>query len=131
VALEFTIAQIIEKTVWFYTLRMFQDDFFRRSQKFRIRKANTHYPKNVINKINNPNILQNGLPFFLRIFLNDFVFFSAAIERHVKVKLLVSDWDHTRPSIRNYVRSLTSLDKIDGKVSVEGKLFKVPAARQN
>jgi hypothetical protein len=109
---------------------MFQDDFLRRSQKFRIRKANTHYPKNVINKTNNPNILQNGLPiclpFFLRIFQNDFVFFSAAIERHVQVKLLVSDWDHTRPSIRNYVRSLTSLDKIDGKVSVEGKLFKVP-----
>jgi hypothetical protein len=93
---------------------------------FMLSLANTHYPKIFINKTNNPNILQNSLPFFLRIFLNDFVFFSAAIERHVKVKLLVSDWDHTRPSIRNYVRSLTSLDKIDGKVSVEGKLFKVP-----
>jgi len=50
---------------------------------------------------------------------------TAAIERKVEVKLLVSDWAHTRPSIRNYVRSLTSLNKADGKVSVEGKMFKV------
>ena len=41
------------------------------------------------------------------------------------MKLLVSDWDHSRPSIRNYVKSLASLNLIDEKVSVEAKMFKV------
>ncbi len=50
---------------------------------------------------------------------------SAALERNVKVKLLLSDWDHSRPSIRNYAKSLTSLDQIDAKVSVQAKMFKV------
>ena len=43
----------------------------------------------------------------------------------MEVKLLVSDWDHSRPSIRNYLKSLASLNHVDGKVSVEGKMFKV------
>ena len=46
----------------------------------------------------------------------------------MKVKLLFSLWDHTRPDLRKYLKSLTDLNGLNhGKVSVEGRLFKVPA----
>ena len=41
---------------------------------------------------------------------------------------MLSLWDHTRPDLHKYLKSLTDLDGLNrGKVSVEGRLFKVPA----
>ena len=37
---------------------------------------------------------------------------SAAIERKVKVELLLSDWDHTIPSMLYYLRSLQALNGV-------------------
>ena len=52
--------------------------------------------------------------------------FLAAIERGVRVKLLLSHWDHTRKDMFKHLKSITDLDGMNrGKVSIEGKLFKV------
>ena len=51
---------------------------------------------------------------------------QAALERHVRVRLLTSEWAHTRPDMRNFLRSLSALNGArGGKVSVETKMFKV------
>ena len=55
-------------------------------------------------------------------------FSSAAIERKVAVKLLFSLWKHSPADLFSYLNSLTGLNGTqNGKVSVEGRLFKVPA----
>ncbi len=52
----------------------------------------------------------------------------AAVERGVRVRLLLSKWQHSRPDMRRYLRSLTALDGAQrGRVSVEGRMFEVPA----
>eukprot|EP00088_Acartia_fossae_P004470 TRINITY_DN11916_c0_g1_i12.p1 TRINITY_DN11916_c0_g1~~TRINITY_DN11916_c0_g1_i12.p1 ORF type:complete len:505 (-),score=109.62 TRINITY_DN11916_c0_g1_i12:929-2443(-) len=51
----------------------------------------------------------------------------AAIERKVRVELLMSEWAHTRPSMFKYLKSLQDLNKIDSHVHIKVKLFKVPA----
>lgn len=51
----------------------------------------------------------------------------AAIERKVRVELLMSEWAHTRPSMVKYLKSLQDLDGLDSHVHIKVKLFKVPA----
>ena len=51
-------------------------------------------------------------------------FFPAAIERGVEVRMLLSNWTHTRSNEKNYLASLTALNQSD--VSIEGKWFTVP-----
>jgi len=51
----------------------------------------------------------------------------AAIERGVRVELLMSKWDHTRPSMYKYLQSLQDLDDLGPHVHIKVKLFKVPA----
>jgi len=52
---------------------------------------------------------------------------EAAISRGVKVRLLASHWDHTRPSMIRYMASLASLSGDDPHVDIQVKLFTVPA----
>lgn len=52
---------------------------------------------------------------------------KAIVERGVSVKLLLSNWTHTRPEMRNYLLSLTQLNGVHHNATVEGKMFKVPA----
>ncbi|KAL0281226.1 UNVERIFIED_CONTAM: hypothetical protein PYX00_002277 [Menopon gallinae] len=49
----------------------------------------------------------------------------AVIERGVNVKILISHWRSTRPMIFKFMNSLRSLDRVNGKVRVETKKFKV------
>ncbi len=52
----------------------------------------------------------------------------AAVERGVRVRLLFSEWAHTKPDMLRYLRSLRELNGTGhGRVRIEGKLFKVPA----
>ena len=43
----------------------------------------------------------------------------AAIERKVRVELLMSEWAHTRPSMVKYLKSLQDLDGLDSHVHVK------------
>jgi len=52
---------------------------------------------------------------------------TAAINKGVKVRLLVSNWAHTRPSIHRYLKSLTSLTGDDPNVDIQVKMFTVPS----
>lgn len=44
---------------------------------------------------------------------------AAAIDRHVKIKLLVSKWNHTRNSMNYFLRSLSSLSKAYRNVDIQ------------
>lgn len=44
---------------------------------------------------------------------------TAAIENKIKVKLLISWWNHSRPSEDYFLRSLASVDKAYPRVSIE------------
>lgn len=48
------------------------------------------------------------------------------MERHVHVRLLVSEWAHSLPDLARFVLSLTALNGGNqGRVRVEGKMFQV------
>jgi len=51
----------------------------------------------------------------------------AAINRGVRVRLLTSQWAHTRPAIARFLRSLADLSGSNPKVDIQVKLFTVPA----
>jgi len=52
----------------------------------------------------------------------------AAINRGVSVRLLMSKWDHTRPSMIRYLKSLTSLSGTSSpKVDIQARTFTVPS----
>lgn len=44
---------------------------------------------------------------------------AAAIEHHVKVKMLISYWNHSRPSEDKFLKSLASLNEAYPRVSIE------------
>ena len=50
--------------------------------------------------------------------------FLAAIERGVDVRLLLSNWTHTRPTMIKYLESLTVIS--DKNISIRGRYFTVP-----
>ena len=52
---------------------------------------------------------------------------EAAIERKVQVRLLISLWNHTRPDMFYYLRSLSALNGVLPGVQIEVRLFQVPA----
>ena len=52
---------------------------------------------------------------------------AAALERGVRVRLLASHWDHTRPAMVRFLRSLADLDGDNPRVDIQVKLFTVPA----
>jgi len=55
-----------------------------------------------------------------------FLYFLAALERGVQVRLLLSDWPHSRQDMWRYLKSLTDLNGSQrGHVKIEGKKFKV------
>ena len=59
-----------------------------------------------------------------------FVFsFTAYIERGVEVKLLFSYWDHTKPDMQFFMKSLMALTGLHRSHNnkIEAKFFKVPA----
>lgn len=43
----------------------------------------------------------------------------AVVERGVYVRLLVSNWDHTRPMQMNFLRSLTAISKFNKKSMID------------
>jgi len=51
----------------------------------------------------------------------------AAIERGIEVRLLLSNWTHTRSNMKNYLRSLTSINQPKQQITVQGRFFTVPA----
>jgi len=51
----------------------------------------------------------------------------AAIERGVRVELLMSEWAHTRQSMFKYLKSLQDLNGISSHVNIKVKMFKVPS----
>ncbi|KAF7278284.1 hypothetical protein GWI33_008637 [Rhynchophorus ferrugineus] len=55
---------------------------------------------------------------------------TAAIEHNIKVKLLISKWNHSRPSEDNFLKSIASIDKLYPRVSIEVRRFVVPANKQ-
>lgn len=52
---------------------------------------------------------------------------AAAIEHKIEVKLLISKWNHSRPSEDYFLRSLADLTRSYRKVSIEVRRFIVPA----
>ncbi|CAG9822670.1 unnamed protein product [Phaedon cochleariae] len=52
---------------------------------------------------------------------------AAAIEHRVRVRLLISLWNHSRPAEDNFLRSLASVDGAYPGVSIEVRRFIVPA----
>lgn len=52
---------------------------------------------------------------------------SAAIDRHVKVRLLISNWNHTRKAAQYFLRSLIDINGAYRGVVVEVKWFEVPS----
>ncbi|PNF33342.1 Phospholipase D3 [Cryptotermes secundus] len=52
---------------------------------------------------------------------------SAAIDRHVKVRLLISNWNHTRKAAQYFLRSLIDINGAYRGVVVEVKWFRVPS----
>lgn len=54
---------------------------------------------------------------------------TAAIENKVKVRLLISYWNHSRPSEDNFLRSLASVNNAYRGVSIEVRRFIVPASK--
>ncbi|XP_025837185.1 phospholipase D3 isoform X3 [Agrilus planipennis] len=51
----------------------------------------------------------------------------AAIEHSVKVRLLISLWNHTKSSEDHFLKSLVALNNVHSKVSIEVGYFVVPA----
>lgn len=52
---------------------------------------------------------------------------KAAIERGVEVRMLISHWDHTRPNIKNYLKSLQDLSGAYKRTNITVKMFTVPS----
>jgi len=52
---------------------------------------------------------------------------AAAINRGISVRLLISHWAHTRPSITRYLNSLSSLSGTHPNVDIQVKMFTVPS----
>lgn len=52
---------------------------------------------------------------------------SAALDRGVDVRLLIALWDHTKNSTFKFLKSLQDLNEVYPNVSIEVKLFEVPA----
>jgi len=52
---------------------------------------------------------------------------EAAIEKGIEVRLLISNWPHTRDNQKNYLRSLTALNQPEHNVNIQGRWFTVPA----
>ncbi|XP_066259189.1 5'-3' exonuclease PLD3-like isoform X1 [Euwallacea similis] len=52
---------------------------------------------------------------------------TVAIEHKVKVKLLISKWNHSRPAEDNFLRSIQDVNQAYPGVSIEVKRFVVPA----
>ncbi|KAJ8930749.1 hypothetical protein NQ314_016421 [Rhamnusium bicolor] len=55
---------------------------------------------------------------------------TAAIEHKVKVKLLISWWNHSRPSEDYFLRSIASVNKAYSGVSIEVRRFIVPGNKE-
>ena len=52
---------------------------------------------------------------------------AAAINRGVKVRLLASHWNHTRPAMLNFLKSLQDIAGDKPRVDVQVRMFRVPA----
>ncbi|XP_068247198.1 5'-3' exonuclease PLD3-like isoform X2 [Palaemon carinicauda] len=52
---------------------------------------------------------------------------AAAMERGVRVRILGSHWNHTRPDMVNYLQSLQALSSPATRMDIETRLFVVPA----
>jgi len=52
---------------------------------------------------------------------------KAAIERGVEVRMLISHWDHTRPNIKNYLKSLQDLTGAYKNTAISVRMFTVPS----
>lgn len=52
---------------------------------------------------------------------------AAAINRKIHVRLLISLWNHTRPAIPHFLRSLSALSGAIKNVKVEARMFVVPS----
>ncbi|OXA58455.1 5'-3' exonuclease PLD3 [Folsomia candida] len=72
-----------------------------------------------------PSLLYSHPPKFWPIIDN--ALRSAAIDRGVSVRLLISQWDHTRNSTYKFLKSLQDINNVYQNVDVQVKLFKVPA----
>ncbi|KAJ8938164.1 hypothetical protein NQ318_011929 [Aromia moschata] len=55
---------------------------------------------------------------------------TAAIEHKVKVRLLISWWNHSRPSEDYFLRSIASVNKAYPGVSIEVRRFVVPGTKE-
>ncbi|XP_069687387.1 5'-3' exonuclease PLD3-like isoform X2 [Periplaneta americana] len=55
---------------------------------------------------------------------------TAAVDRHVQVRLLISSWNHTRKAARYFLRSLMDISGSYKGVVVEVKWFKVPSTSE-
>ncbi|XP_019871035.1 5'-3' exonuclease PLD3 isoform X2 [Aethina tumida] len=55
---------------------------------------------------------------------------AAAIDHHISVKMLISQWNHSRPSEEYYLRSIASISGLYPRVSIEVRRFIVPADKQ-
>ncbi|XP_063906501.1 5'-3' exonuclease PLD3-like isoform X2 [Zophobas morio] len=55
---------------------------------------------------------------------------TAAIEHHVKVKMLISWWNHSRPSEDNFLKSIASINQAYPRVSIEVRRFIVPSDKE-
>ncbi|XP_008200312.2 5'-3' exonuclease PLD3 isoform X2 [Tribolium castaneum] len=55
---------------------------------------------------------------------------TAAIEHHVKVKMLISWWNHSRSSEDNFLKSLASINLAYPRVLIEVRRFIVPSNKE-
>lgn len=55
---------------------------------------------------------------------------TAAVERHVQVRLLISNWNHTRKAAQFFLQSLMDISGSYKGVVVEVKWFKVPSTSE-
>ena len=60
-----------------------------------------------------------------KVFFTKFIYCSAAINRNVSVKLLVSDRANSRPYMKRLLQSLLTLNGLKQIVKIEIKLFAV------
>merc|ERR1711860_89698 len=49
-----------------------------------------------------------------------------AIDKSIRVRLLVSQWAHTPPAMSHFLKSLTDLSRVYPHVDIQVKVFSVP-----
>lgn len=55
---------------------------------------------------------------------------SAAVDRHIQVRLLISNWNHTRKAARYFLQSLIDINGAFRGVLIDVKWFRVPSTPQ-